>query len=581
MKRLFSFLLMLVLIMSVMAVVTVPAGAAVTLNADEITLYAMDGYAEEYISIPDDYPQSFQLVVSGAKQVHYSCVGYSAQVSDTGLITPKIDTWYWYDNIGYSYQIEGREPSDVTRQIKTGDSTVYIYADNQRYEVKVTVKDYAQEYADGVMRNYLDEHITPDMTTYEKMCVIGQFIGSYKYSVYEQSTQGMIITGGGDCWASANTAVAMAKMLGFEAWLRNGYRDPGAGSNHRNAIVYDGEKYYVVEAGYSMPVPRLYTVKEIDSPFSYYYDSENGGIEVYQYDGPEMPETLTVPGTINGQPVTAIAERFLVANTDVKTVVLPDSIRRIGDGAFNSCSSLQSINLPASLNDLGDFVFTYCNALTDISSNGDFTVSDGAIYRDGVLLYAPAVSVLNIPDGVTEIAPYALYYNENVTSAKIPETVEKIGEGAFAYCSNLESLRIRGEGLKEIEGYVVANTALSELGIPASADTLDADMMAYAGDTTLVVVPDSTAEQFAKDNNIPYRYVVVRILGDADGDGTVSATDVTMIQRKLSGLATTSFDGTAADADEDETVSILDATVIQRYLAGMTANEHINKPVSV
>lgn len=68
--------------------------------------------------------------------------------------------------------------------------------------------------------------------------------------------------------------------------------------------------------------------------------------------------------------------------------------------------------------------------------------------------------------------------------------------------------------------------------------------------------------------------------GDADGDGGVTISDVTAIQRKLSSLSTPSLDERAADVDGDG-VNITDATMIQRYLAGFENIYHINESFTV
>ena len=65
------------------------------------------------------------------------------------------------------------------------------------------------------------------------------------------------------------------------------------------------------------------------------------------------------------------------------------------------------------------------------------------------------------------------------------------------------------------------------------------------------------------------------LLGDADGDGTVTILDATAIQRTLASLTTQSFVEKAADADEDGGVTILDATAIQRWLASLPTHEGI------
>ena len=71
------------------------------------------------------------------------------------------------------------------------------------------------------------------------------------------------------------------------------------------------------------------------------------------------------------------------------------------------------------------------------------------------------------------------------------------------------------------------------------------------------------------------------LLGDADGDGTVTILDATAIQRHLASLPTKDYNEKAADADEDNAVSILDATAIQRHLAGLPTNKRIGKEMSI
>lgn len=68
------------------------------------------------------------------------------------------------------------------------------------------------------------------------------------------------------------------------------------------------------------------------------------------------------------------------------------------------------------------------------------------------------------------------------------------------------------------------------------------------------------------------------IRGDADGDGTVTIIDATVIQRKLALLSVPSFNESAADVDGDG-LNILDATRIQRFLAAFTDPYHIGDVV--
>ncbi len=84
--------------------------------------------------------------------------------------------------------------------------------------------------------------------------------------------------------------------------------------------------------------------------------------------------------------------------------------------------------------------------------------------------------------------------------------------------------------------------------------------------TISMVIPVSAASSYLR--------------GDADGDGEVTITDATAIQRTLAEIPTASFFEKAADVDGDG-LNITDATSIQRYLAEFDNIYHINETVTV
>ena len=71
------------------------------------------------------------------------------------------------------------------------------------------------------------------------------------------------------------------------------------------------------------------------------------------------------------------------------------------------------------------------------------------------------------------------------------------------------------------------------------------------------------------------------LLGDVDGDGTVTIIDATYIQRQLASIPIPfEFNDTVADTDGDGSVTIIDATYIQRWLAALPSNDKIGQPIS-
>ena len=47
----------------------------------------------------------------------------------------------------------------------------------------------------------------------------------------------------------------------------------------------------------------------------------------------------------------------------IERVVLPNSLKEIGDNAFNGCSSLKSIDIPDGVMVIGEGAFSYCEKL--------------------------------------------------------------------------------------------------------------------------------------------------------------------------------------------------------------------------
>ena len=70
------------------------------------------------------------------------------------------------------------------------------------------------------------------------------------------------------------------------------------------------------------------------------------------------------------------------------------------------------------------------------------------------------------------------------------------------------------------------------------------------------------------------------LLGDVDGDGSVTVADATCIRRELASIPLPfEFDENVADVDRDGEVTIVDVTMIQRWLVELPAADGIGKPI--
>ena len=111
----------------------------------------------------------------------------------------------------------------------------------------------------------------------------------------------------------------------------------------------------------------------------------------------EIPETVTSIGS------------YAFANTPIcGSLIIPNSVTEIKEGAFENCRNLNSLKLPSNLKRIESLVFKSCG----------FSGS------------------LTIPNSVTEIGHHTFYGCNNFTKELIlSENLEKIGSYAFAGCS--------------------------------------------------------------------------------------------------------------------------------------------------
>ena len=136
---------------------------------------------------------------------------------------------------------------------------------------------------------------------------------------------------------------------------------------------------------------------------------------------------------------TAIVSRI----KDCVNYIIPNSVTKIGDDAFDACESLQSVTIPNSVTNIGNRAFRWCRSLQSVSIPNSVTSIGDYAFEE-----CHSLQSVTIPNSVTKIGDYAFSSCYSLQSVTIPNSVTKIGDGAFRICTHLdEPSRLR---LKEL-----------------------------------------------------------------------------------------------------------------------------------
>ncbi len=106
-----------------------------------------------------------------------------------------------------------------------------------------------------------------------------------------------------------------------------------------------------------------------------------------------------------------------------------------------------------------------------------------------------------------------------------------------------------------------------------TAMKMEGAVNATADETVTINIPATAEDNAAYSVGIDGAF----ILGDADNDGKVTISDVSLIQMFIAEMADEGFNEAAADVNSDGTVNVIDATLIQEYLAELSVPYPIGK----
>ena len=206
---------------------------------------------------------------------------------------------------------------------------------------------------------------------------------------------------------------------------------------------------------------------------------------------------LYIPEEIDGHEVVAIGDGAFKNRTDLKTVMIPDSVTKISGMAFYGCSGLGNVTLSKNLKSLGSSTFGNCDGLTQIEipkslerAGDDYFAS----YAPGAFSGCKNLKHISFEEGITEIA-YKLFSNcTGLEEITIPDTVTTIKGNAFYECSNLSKVKL-SENLTVIEADAFQEcNSLQNIELPEGLSEIKDRAFYQCSNLKEIKIPDSVTK---------------------------------------------------------------------------------------
>ena len=216
---------------------------------------------------------------------------------------------------------------------------------------------------------------------------------------------------------------------------------------------------YVISSGgiiekYSAVTTNQYNFSGVDIASNYQVED---GVLV-KYTG--TYSNLTIPGSVNGEPIYAIGKNVFNMNSTLEEVVLESEITKINDFAFYYCQNLKRI-IASGVTSIGNYSFYMCSNLESITEE-NFpnlkTIGYGAFCNCQKLSSVKLNKIL-------EISERAFYYDISLEQVELLSATI-IKDEAFYQCSSINELAI-----PNVE--IICNSAfydcqsMTKLGVPS------------------------------------------------------------------------------------------------------------------
>ena len=306
-----------------------------------------------------------------------------------------------------------------------------------------------------------------------------------------------------------------------------------------------GRNYNREETDGKLSILDLSDAKIVEGGSDYIWGSHtsNDKLGNSAFEGCSSLTSLTIPSS-----VTSIGAFAFKGCSGLTSLTIPSGVTSIGNSAFEGCSSLTSLTIPSSVTSIGAFAFKGCSGLTSLTiPSGVTSIGESAFWDCSGLTsliilssvtrisreafrYCSGLTSLIIPSSVTSIDEQAFWGCSGLTSLTIPSSVTSIGYAAFYDCSSLTSLTIPSSVTSIGRSAFSGCSGLTSLTIPSGVTSIGEAAFSGCSGLTSLTIPSS-----------------VTSIGRSAFSGCSGLTSIYVYLEKLPELGTYIFSGCDAN----------------------------------
>ena len=168
---------------------------------------------------------------------------------------------------------------------------------------------------------------------------------------------------------------------------------------------------------------------------------------------------------VNGELLSSNGNLLLMDDTG--TITIPDSVTKIGEGAFANLSGLKTIIIPGTVKEIGSNAFAYNKTLENV-------IMQEGVEVIGNMAFSNCENLKNVvfPNSLLKIGDMGFYQCYSLTQVELPDKIEEIKSYCFHQCINLKSLKLPSN-LKAIRYSALNSIKISEIKIPETVEQIE------------------------------------------------------------------------------------------------------------